>query len=77
MKEKINVRVTEVVSYFTDHWNYSSECHYTEDHEEEVQNDYTLELTITEEGEIVESREEIEQRLIEIIDGVLVDFEVI
>jgi len=68
MKEAFEILVTEQVSCFKD-------C--TEALEQAVQNIYTLELEINDRGEITESRETIQAKLIPIVEGMLLFFEII
>lgn len=77
MKEKVRVRVSEEVSCFRDCWDSTSETHYTEDWMEEQENYYDVEVDMDDDGNILDSLAVIEGRLKDIIEGSLIDFEVV
>lgn len=72
--ETINVEVLEKVDFFRDCWSYSSETHYTEDWEEEVINDYTIEIEFDSDGNILTSDEEIRNRVYEVAEGIVITY---
>ena len=76
-KEKITVRVKEIVECFKDCWDYSTESHYTKDWEQEVENHYEIEVEMDEDGNIFENKEELDFKVRSIADGEVLDFEIL
>jgi hypothetical protein len=75
--ERIEIRVVEEVECFEDKWDYTSETHYTNDWVETVENVYEVDVESNDIGEIVETQEQIERKLREVVEGKLIAWEIL
>lgn len=75
--ETIQVKVLEQVDCYEDKWDSKNECHYTNDWVEEQENIYPIQVRMDVDGNILDSKEDIELKVYEVIQGELINFEVI
>jgi len=73
---KVTVFVTEIVECSKDRWDYRSESHYTEDWDEEQENKYTITVNMDDDGNILDSKKDLMNKIKEVTEGVIISFEV-
>lgn len=76
-KEKVLVRIREVVECFQDCWDSHSESHYTQDWNEEQENTYSIEVSMDNDGNILEDIKDIEKKVKEVSVGNVLDFDIL
>lgn len=73
---KVRVTVTEEVECFQDCWDSRSESHYTKDWDEEQENHYDIMVMMDDDGNILDSKEELESKVKDVAQGKVIDFEI-
>lgn len=75
---RINVKVfvTEIVECSKDRWDYRSESHYTEDWNEEQTNTYIINVNMDGDGNILDSKKELESKVNAVCGGEVISFEI-
>jgi hypothetical protein len=73
---KVTVFVTEIVECSKDCWDQKSESHYTKDWDEEQENKYTITVNMDEDGNILDSKKELESKVNAVCGGEVISFEV-
>lgn len=75
--ETIDILVVEEVDCFQDKWDYTNETHYTTDWVETVETVYRINVELDNDGEILETPDQIERKILDVIDGKLISYEIL